>query len=389
MNHAAPPPRSRTRTTFLVVLAWIFLLLPAPAEPLKQRLDAKREAFLEKAPREKVEEYQAGIDAVSESGIYDRALKVGDRAPDFTLPDASGKEVKLSQLLQEGPVVLTWYRGGWCPYCNLALAALQETLPELREAGARLVAISPETPDHTADTTKANALGFTVLSDVGNQVAREYGLVFEMTPAVAEAMEKGFGLSKWNASDSGELPLAASYVIAPDGTISYAFLDADYRNRAEPARLVDALHALQGPPDPAHLVLQLWENVWNPPYDLNLVDRIVAKDFVLTSAGKEVRGREAFKDWIAKVQSQVKDIRLENLDLIEGASDGKVVSRWKASGRNHGLFGSEPDGRAIDFTGIAIWQSEDGKLTHNWVERSTWELYQAHFEQEPEKANAF
>ncbi len=179
--------------------------------------------------------------------------------------------VRLSDLLKNGPVVLTWYRGGWCPYCNLALAALAEKLPEITAAGGQLVALTPELPEHAEETTKKNKLPFTVLSDVGNRVAREYGVVFKMTPDVAAAMQKNAKLHERNGDASDELPLGAAYVIAPDGTVTYAFLDADYRNRAEPSRLVDALLALKtGQPTPEHLLLQFWEGVWNPPDDLAL-----------------------------------------------------------------------------------------------------------------------
>ena len=220
------------------------------------------------------------------SGIYDRALKTGAKAPDFTLKNAEGQPTRLSELLKKGPVVLTWYRGGWCPYCNLALAALAEKMPEITAAGGQLVALTPELPEHADETAKKQKLPFQVLSDIGNRVAREYGVVFKMTPDVAAAMQKGAKLHERNGDASDELPLGAAYVIAPDGTVTYAFLDADYRNRAEPARLVDALQAIKtGAPTPEHMLLQFWEGVWNPPYDIALVDRLMTEDFVITSAG--------------------------------------------------------------------------------------------------------
>jgi len=235
-------------------LNWILLpllALTSPAfagESLKSQLDAKRAAFLEKADPEKIAQYQEGIDMVAESGIYEEALKIGDKAPDFTLPNAEGEEVQLSELLEKGPVVLTWYRGSWCPYCNLALAALMEELPALEKAGATLIAISPEKPSYTEEVVEKLDPGFEVLSDVGMKVARDYGIVFKMSKPVAEAMAK-FNLGERNGDEGKELPLAASYVIDQDGTITYAFLDADYRNRAEPSRLVEAVEALEGLPD--------------------------------------------------------------------------------------------------------------------------------------------
>jgi len=155
-----------------------------------------------------------------------------------------------------------------------------------------------------------------------------------------------------------------------------SFLDADYRNRAEPSRLVDAVEALQGDPDPEHLVLTFWENVWNPPYQVDLIDRLMPEDFVITSAGNRIEGREAFKEWVAKFHEQAPGLRLENLEILTAQEGERVISRWKATAHNNGMLGSEPDQRPITFTGIAIWKIEDGKLAHNWVERSAYELSQ-------------
>jgi len=182
------------------------------AETPGDQLAAKQKEFVSKVPPEKAASYQAGIDAVAKSGILDRAKKTGDKAPDFTLKNAMGKEVSLLKLLEKGPVVLTWYRGGWCPHCNLTLAALQEKLPEFQAAGATLVALTPELPDFAAHTTKKGEIAFEVLSDLGNNVAREYGIVFIMTPDVAEAMRKNANTVERNGDESDELPLAAAFV---------------------------------------------------------------------------------------------------------------------------------------------------------------------------------
>ncbi len=378
--HYIMNPNPRPTSTCLATLTATLIIAhafsaSARAETLKERLESRRAEFSKTAPPDKAQKYQEGIDTVAASGIYDRALKTGQKAPDFTLKNADGQPTQLSALLKKGPVILTWYRGGWCPYCNLALAALMEKLPEITAAGGQLVALTPELPNHADETVKKNQLDFEVLSDVGNRVAREYGIVFKMTPYVAAAMRKGAKLHEWNGDESDELPLAATYVIAQDGTVTYAFLDADYRRRAEPSRLVDALQAIRtGKPSPEHLLLQFWEGVWNPPYDLALVDRLVAEDFILTSAGDEIRGREAFKEWIKGFQSKVDDLRLTNRDIFASADGKRVASRWQASGRNRGMFGTPADDRPIDFTGIAIWEVRAGKLAHNWVERSAYEL---------------
>lgn len=212
--------------------------------PVRKELEEFRAKSSKTAPPERIRIYEQGIDEVRKSGVMEKALKVGDRAPDFELPDASGKTVKLSELLARGPVVVTWYRGGWCPYCNIALRGFHRSLPEIRSAGASLVAISPETPDNTMTTAQKNHLDFTVLSDRGNKVAQAYGVAYKIPRVIAEQFKGRLDLAKHNGDDSGTLPLGATYVIDREGTIRYAFVDPDYRKRAEPSDVVAALRGL-------------------------------------------------------------------------------------------------------------------------------------------------
>jgi peroxiredoxin len=216
--------------------------------PVRKELEAFREKSSRTAPPDRIRAYEQGIEEVRKSGVLDTALKVGDRAPDFELPGATGKTVKLSDLLARGPVVVTWYRGGWCPYCNIALRGFHKSLPEIRSAGASLVAISPETPDNSLSTAEKNHLDFEVLSDRGNKVAHAYGVAYKLPKIVAKQFQGRLDLAKHNGSDSGDLPLGATYVIDRDGIIRYAFVDADYRKRAEPSRVVAALRGLEKKP---------------------------------------------------------------------------------------------------------------------------------------------
>ncbi len=215
-----------------------------PTPSLQKDLDAKKAAWEQEAPPELVRTFDEGIEAVAASGVLDTALGVGDRAPDFELPDATFRRVRLGRALESGPVVLTWYRGGWCPYCNLQLAAYQDILPQIRAHGATLIAVSPEMPDHTMSTKEKGRLDFIVLSDVENLAARDYGLVYTLPPSVARAFEGRIDLAAYNGNDSNALPLAATYVIDSDGVIRYAFVEADYRQRAEPADILAALERL-------------------------------------------------------------------------------------------------------------------------------------------------
>lgn len=180
------------------------------------------------------------------SGLADQSIKQGEKAPDFVLPDVNGENVQLSHLLAHGPVVLIFYRGGWCPYCNLALRSYQAILPEIQAAGATLVAVSPQTPDNSLSTREKIDLSFPVLSDRGNMVARAYGLVFAVASDV-QAIQRGMGLdvAKVNGSETWELPMPGSYVIAQDGVITLAFINPDHTHRLEPAAILTALDQLK------------------------------------------------------------------------------------------------------------------------------------------------
>jgi len=208
---------------------------------LKEQLDQRKTSFNQNADSKKKKVYKDGIEAVANSGILESALNIGDTAPNFTLTNALGNSVELYDLLKNDRIVLTWYRGGWCPYCNITLHQLQTELPNFEANNAKLLALTPELPDKSLSTAEKHNLELEVLSDVGNKVAKEYGIVFQLTPEVAEYYNNGFNLVKYNGNDSNELPLAATYIIDQNGTIIYAFLNADYRNRAEPTDIIEAL----------------------------------------------------------------------------------------------------------------------------------------------------
>ncbi|HUX03409.1 MAG TPA: peroxiredoxin-like family protein [Acidimicrobiales bacterium] len=180
------------------------------------------------------------------SGLVEASLNVGAVAPDFSLPVATGAMISLSSLLIKGPVVLAFYRGGWCPYCSTELRALQAKLPEITAAGATLVAISPQTPDNSISTAEKFELAFPVLSDQGNAVAESFGLVFSLPESLRE-LYRGFGydLPAVNGDATFRLPLPATYVIESNGVIAWRFADADYTKRAEPDDVIAILEALR------------------------------------------------------------------------------------------------------------------------------------------------
>jgi len=186
--------------------------------------------------------YDRDAEAMGAGDMLAGALAAGDRAPTFRLTDARGGEVALDDLLVDGPVVLVFYRGAWCPYCNLQLAAFQSALPDIHAAGAQLVAVSPQTPDQSLTVAERHALEFPVLSDLGNAVARAYGLVFTQSEAATAASRRlGIELADFNGDDSNTLPAASTFVIGEDGVIRFAAVSGDYRWRVGPGEVLAAL----------------------------------------------------------------------------------------------------------------------------------------------------
>lgn len=195
-----------------------------------------QEQYARTLPEDLLKRAQNHAESLSELGSD--ALTTGALAPDFTLTDQRGASFTLTDALRDGPVVLTFYRGGWCPYCNVQLHTLQQALPEFRAHGARLVAVSPEPPDDSLTTTERHALEFDVLSDDRNGVARAFGLVFTV-PEEAREIYRTAGADLTATND--ELPIPATYVIDADRRIRYAHVDGDYRHRAESADILTAL----------------------------------------------------------------------------------------------------------------------------------------------------
>jgi peroxiredoxin len=143
--------------------------------------------------------------------------------------------INLKQLLQKGPVILNIYRGGWCPYCNLELKALAETLPDIQATGAQLIAIAPQLPEHSVETAQRHELKFEVISDVGKKVSRPYGLVLTV-PESLRPVYKQFNLDipGYNGDQSFELPMTATYIVKSDGVIAHAFANVDHTVRMAP-----------------------------------------------------------------------------------------------------------------------------------------------------------
>lgn len=179
------------------------------------------------------------------SHAAERALKEGDKAPSFTLKDPDHDDVASADLLAHGSLIVSFYRGVWCPYCNMDLQALEAALPEFQRRGAKLVAISPQTPVNSRKSMRKNALSFPILSDPHNEVAAAFGLRFALPEYLIELYKAlKNDLPGFNGDASWTLPMPARFVIASDGTIVYAEVNPDYTHRPEPEEMIPALDRL-------------------------------------------------------------------------------------------------------------------------------------------------
>lgn len=212
-------------------------------ETLSEQLEAYRAGWRVRVPAERQAVMDAHVAHLATGGIGEVAKQVGDLAPSIRLPDQHGVSFDVASRLATGPVVVTFYRGGWCPFCNFELKAYQHVLPRIAAAGASLVAISPETPDHVTDTATKNELSFPVLSDVGQVVARAFGIHYAFTDELRTAYQ-GFKLDipgRNGTPDDWSLPLSATYVIGMDGRILFADTRTDYRERTDPEAVLRLL----------------------------------------------------------------------------------------------------------------------------------------------------
>ncbi len=213
---------------------------------LQDALDTKKAQWAENATERGKMLYDDGIAKVKATGVLDTMKQVGDTAPSFTLPNAVGDDVSLATLLKEGPVIVVFYRGAWCPYCNLTLAAWQARLDEIQSLGGQLVAISPQLPDFSLSSQEKNELKFPVLSDVGNKIADAFGVTTQVTPEIIKLWEGRIDLEEHNGDTSAKLPLPATFLIDTDGTIHFAHAHEDYRVRAEPEDVIAKFKELAG-----------------------------------------------------------------------------------------------------------------------------------------------
>lgn len=209
---------------------------------LTQLLKEHAEESATKYPEEVKAIMQNAIEDLEVSSLTTNALKTGDIFPSFNLPNAKGEVINSLRLLDKGPLVISFYRGGWCPYCNIELKALQNALPQIKAKGAQLIAISPERPDNSLTTKEKNELSFEVLTDKDNSFARDLSLVYKLPDSLVALYNKfGLSLDESQGNSNSELPIAATYVIDTNGKIIYHFLKEDYKLRADPSAILEVL----------------------------------------------------------------------------------------------------------------------------------------------------
>lgn len=210
---------------------------------LQNELDALKEKFAEAAP-EAAAAFEKMIQKLREKGTG-KGLAVGAKVPDFTLGDTKGQGITLYEELQRGPVILVFYRGAWCPFCNLELKAYQRIMDDIKAAGTQLIAISPQTPDNSLSLKEKHELTFHVLSDPSNHVAEAFNLKFKIPEYLIELHRSlNMPIDQFNGDNSWEIPVPATYVIDRDGIICAAVTDPDFRTRMEPNEVLNLVRTL-------------------------------------------------------------------------------------------------------------------------------------------------
>lgn len=226
-------------------MKWRALEESSPAldtRPLRQIFAERKELIAKYVPPETQAIHARAVAQLKEKHFAANILPVGAKAPTFDLPDHDGRIVRSSDLVAKGKLVLCFIRGRWCPFCVGQMEAMNLVLPQIEQAGATLVAVSPQTVKQAFFMHDQHKLRFPLLSDADNQVARKFGLTYRVPDAQEAVYRKAFvNLPFTNGDDSWELPIPATYIVDREGTIRYASANEDYTQRPEPDDLVRAL----------------------------------------------------------------------------------------------------------------------------------------------------
>lgn len=214
---------------------------------LKDQLEAFRTGFEKQVPEDALAQMHGATRDLRASGILNDAVKAGDAFPAFSLVSQDGETVSSSALLSKGPLVISMFRGAWCPYCMIELKALDAIAADVRAEGGELIVISPQTPEKSKAMVEKEGLGLTILSDPGTGFAKELGVSFVLPHVLRDIYGKlgGFTLPEFNGDETWRLPIPTRLIVDQSGTVRYAEVDADYTVRPEPSDTLAALKGLQ------------------------------------------------------------------------------------------------------------------------------------------------
>ena len=209
---------------------------------LKDELGSFAEQMSQNAPKDVLETIGSEIGKLVESEVTEEALKVGDTAPDFFLKDSEGNTVSLNDLIEKGPVVISFNRGNWCPFCNMEFKALQLSMPEIQKAGGNLVVISPQLPQKSSDLKQQHGFSYPILYDEDNKTAKSFKISFTL-PENLRPIHKAFGMDipEHNGNNRYELPFPATYVIDQNKKITFSYINVNWMERAEPSEFIPSI----------------------------------------------------------------------------------------------------------------------------------------------------
>lgn len=209
---------------------------------LAKQIEHLNQELSSQLPQEILDAFGKSIEDLKGRRMNDNGIQIGDQMPAFSLPNALGKRINSDEVLKNGKMVLAFYRGSWCPYCNLELKFLQDNLSRIKDKGTTLIAISPQIPDHSLSMAEKNNLEFEVLTDADNNFAKKLGIAFQLQDFILPYYkELGINLSDFNKNNDNTLPIPAVFVMNENGVVTYKFLDVNYMNRMNVEELLQAL----------------------------------------------------------------------------------------------------------------------------------------------------
>lgn len=209
---------------------------------LTKQIEHLNQELSSQLPQEILETFRKSIEDLKTRKIEENSIQIGNQMPEFSLPNALGKIINSEDILKDGKMILVFYRGSWCPYCNLELKFLQDHLSRIKDKGAALVAVSPQSPDHSLNMAEKNNIEFEVLTDVDNNLAKKLGITFQLQDFVIPHYKSlGINLFDFNKNNDNVLPVPAVFIVDENRMVTYKFLDVNYMNRVDMEELIQAL----------------------------------------------------------------------------------------------------------------------------------------------------